>query len=201
LAFEAIQVAAVRKIINDGIRTANAAIPIATVLESVPRYGKAMSLTYQIAVAADTMSPATTGIGDLVNVSTENAAHVNAAAGLYGAIAADDGASPSGGGGQLKVVTADLKQVSEIQNQIGSKIEAASQTTSGTAANVLKTHGTACASMSAALSQAVAARNAAATSMRIRSQRLSDGLQTAVTKYDATDRQGGEKIGGSLRPS
>jgi hypothetical protein len=130
----------------------------------------------------------------------KNTAEVELAAGLYGAIGADNGAATSGVGPQLKVVTADLRRMSGDQHLIASKIASTSQTTAGTAANVSKTHGTVCTSTSGALSDAVTARAATVTIMKNRSERLSTGLKAAATRYDTIDRQGREELQGDVHP-
>jgi uncharacterized protein YukE len=200
LATEAGQVAITRQALDGMIEYLNSCIPIATLLAAVPEAGDGLSIVFQTEVSSVALAHAYPALQGLTDAVLTNTAEVKLAAGLYGAIGTENGALPSSAGERLKVVTADLRQVSGIQDQIAAKIASNSQTTAGTAANVAKTHGRACDSTSAALSAAVAARADTATIMRTRSQRLSDGLQTAANRYDTADRQGGGKIDGSMHP-
>lgn len=199
LATEAGQVADTRQTLDACIRFINTCIPIATALAAT-KFGTPASYGYQIQASEPVLALAHSSLQSLSGDVLKNTAEVELAAGLYGAIGADNGAATSGVGPQLKVVTADLRRVSGDQHLIASKIASTSQTTAGTAANVSKTHGTVCTSTSGALSDAVTARAATVTIMKNRSERLSTGLKAAATRYDTIDRQGREELQGDVHP-
>jgi hypothetical protein len=188
LATEAGQVADTRQTLDACIRFINTCIPIATALAAT-KFGTPVSYGFQIQTSEPVLALAGASLQSLSDEALKNTAEVLLATGLYGAVGADNGAAPSGVGQQLKVVTADLRRVSDDQHLIASKIESAGQTTAGTAANVSTTHGTVCESTSAALSGAVESRTATVAIMKNRSERLAAGLQAAATQYDRVDGQ------------
>jgi EspA/EspE family/Excreted virulence factor EspC, type VII ESX diderm len=200
LSTEAGQVTETRQTLDGCIEVINQCIPIATMMAALPVGGNAASYGFQVQTSEPVLLLAYTSLQDLTDAVLTNTAEVRLAAGLYNAIGADNGALRASTGDQLKVVTADLRRVSGDQDLIAAKIGLTSQTTAGTAANVAKTHGTACGSTSDALCDAVTARAATVTIMKNRSERLSDGLQTAANRYDTTDREGGGKIERSMHP-
>ena len=90
---------------------------------------------------------------------------------------------------ELQVTTTDLRQLSEHQRQIATRIAAAGKATDGTTRLVALTHGPVCAPTIAAIGAAGMSRDAAAASLQKVSTALAGKLDTAAVDYDRTDQE------------
>ncbi|MBP2455093.1 ESX-1 secretion-associated protein [Mycolicibacterium lutetiense] len=100
--------------------------------------------------------------------------------------------------GELQVTTADLRKLSEQQQQVASGITAAGQAVNGTTPLVIATHGPVCAPTIAAIGAAGASRDAAVAAMQQVSTSLAEKLGIASAHYDRTDQTKAGQLDGQM---
>ncbi|WP_166907491.1 type VII secretion target [Mycobacterium sp. DL440] len=87
-----------------------------------------------------------------------------------------------------------LRKLSSVHAAAAKDIADITPLTTGTAAAILKTHGGVCSSTSAAAEKAAAARENACIAIQSMSEAHSHNLDSAASKYAATDEAGRDRI-------
>jgi hypothetical protein len=202
LATEAKQVADTRDTLDFYINFLNGCIPIALAMAPTPVVGDYASYGFQVQSVAAAMAPATLRFEQLTSAASHNALTVRGSADLYRTVGdrVDGGAAIPGPGPEVDFDTGVLRQLSSHQRDIATQIGSAGQTTTDAPDNVSTSHGSVCAGTSAAVSEAVQARTAAAAAMQRKSDVLAEGLLGAADAYDRTVDAQRAKLEGQMHP-
>lgn len=100
----------------------------------------------------------------------------------------------------LQVTTAHVRELAAKQGQAAAEIRSATEVTAGVDTAVRFSHGVIAWSTAGAVEAAQHARVAAGTAMGQASEELRDDLQTAASRYDATDQDTGALLDAQMAP-
>jgi Excreted virulence factor EspC, type VII ESX diderm len=101
---------------------------------------------------------------------------------------------------ELRVETAELRDLANRQSQAAAEFGEAGATTDGAGASVLSTHGVIASATAMATNAANGARSTAASTMQTVSSGLSEKLGTAASQYDQTDSQEQSNLNQQMHP-
>lgn len=102
--------------------------------------------------------------------------------------------------GELKVVTAHVRELAVKQGEIAAEIAPAQAATNGVTWNVTVSHGLICTSASVALAEANTARGLACAAMQKTSLGLQNALGAAALRYDTADAQSSGSLDQTMHP-
>lgn len=102
--------------------------------------------------------------------------------------------------GELKVTPTDLTDLAGKHHSAAEHLGTAGAATEGATANIVLTHGMVCSLTSAALGSAQSSRDAAVRAMQAASNSLAGRLDTAASKYAATDAHEGAALDQEMPP-
>ncbi len=102
--------------------------------------------------------------------------------------------------GELKVVTAHVRELAVKQGEIVAEVAPARAATGGVTWDVAISHGLICAPASVALAGANTARGLACAAIQKTSQELQDALSAAALHYDVADAQASGSLDQTMHP-
>ncbi|WP_071286018.1 ESX-1 secretion-associated protein [Mycolicibacterium llatzerense] len=102
--------------------------------------------------------------------------------------------------GELKVTPTDLTELAGKHREAAEHLGTAGAATEGATGSVVLTHGLVCSLTSAALGSAQSSRDVAVREMQATSNSLAGRLDTAASKYAATDAHEGAALDQQMPP-